>query len=71
MNPIYERAADDPLRQRYEALVSGVGPRKALIILDEDGDLLDANPVFLIGLYWIWGLYTSGGDPPPRPPYSS
>lgn len=44
MNPIYERDPEDDLRQRYEALVSGVGPRKALTILDEDGELLDDNP---------------------------
>lgn len=24
--------------------------------------------IFLAGLYWLWGLYTPGGDPPPQPP---
>ena len=34
MNPIYERKKDDPLRERYEVLVSVVGPRRALFLLD-------------------------------------
>jgi hypothetical protein len=44
MNPIYERDRDDPLRERFEVLVSVVGPRRALFLLDEDGELTDENP---------------------------
>ena len=44
MNPIYEFTKDDPLRERYEVLVSVVGPRRALFLLDEDGELTEENP---------------------------
>jgi len=44
MNPIYESAKDNPLRERYEVLVSVVGPRRALFLLDEDGELTEENP---------------------------
>ena len=42
MNPIYERKKDDLLRERYDVLVSVVGPRRALFFLeDEDETLTD------------------------------
>ena len=73
MNPIYEREAEDDLRQRYEALVGGVGPRKALIILDDDGELIEDNPWIeqfdglenrdrIVGVHEYQTLKTAVGD---------
>ena len=43
MNPIYELQKDDPIRERYEVLVSVVGPRRALFLLDDEA-FVKENP---------------------------